>query len=288
MIFWCSASGIPSPARSWRSPNPAIPRPAKFAADADLRTDLPRYRIWRNGELAGEPADITDIWRDDLVSFLIGCSFTFEAALLAGGRSGAAHRRERQRADVSHEHRLPIGGDVSGADGGFDASAVPGQRHQSGADHFAVSVGARCPGAFGGIPKPSASQDISRPDFGDAVPVEPGEIPVFWACGVTPQAVLMAAKLPLAITHAPGCMFVTDVMDETLAVGIDAAHSRPARKIEKFLRESLWFIGFSGRMRGWGNGPQPADVTTGTFSGFMRSAEVSHPPEEGEHSRCET
>ena len=88
----------------------------------------------------------------------------------------------------------------------------------------AVQVTSRYPSVHGapihiGDPSAIGITNLESPDFGDAVPIKSNEIPVFWACGVTPQAAIMAAKPPLVITHSPGCMFVTDVRDEELAVG---------------------------------------------------------------------
>ncbi len=208
----------PKPCPLLEVTQPGDPSPAKFAPDADLRTDLPRYRVWRDGELAGEPADIADVWRDDLVSLLIGCSFTFEAALL---RAGVPVRHIEENVNVPM-YRTNVACRSAGV---FQGPMVVSMRPLLPADAIkAVEITARYPMVHGapvhwGDPKAIGIEDLSRPDFGDPVPMKPGEIPVFWACGVTPQAVLMAAKLPLAITHAPGCMFVTDVMDETLAVG---------------------------------------------------------------------
>ena len=188
----------------------------EVAPDADLRTDLPRYRVWKDGELVAEPTDICDDWRDDFVSFVIGCSFTFESGAAARRHPGAPSRTGLQRADVSHEHRLPAG--RRAFTGRWSFRCVRSNRPMRFAPcksrrAIQPSTARRCISA---CPSKSASRDLSRPDFGDAVPVAADELPVFWACGVTPQAVLMAAKLPLAITHSPGCMLVTDLRDEDL------------------------------------------------------------------------
>ncbi len=196
---------------------PGSPVPARVAPDADLRTDLPRYRIWKNGELAGEPTDLRDVWRDDFVSFLIGCSFTFESALL---RAGVRVRHLELGVNVPmYRTNRPCA-----PAGVFQGPVVVSMRPLVPADAIrAVQITSRYPGVHGapihlGLPDQLGIADLSRPDYGDAVPVRADEIPVFWACGVTPQAVLQAARLPLAITHSPGCMFVTDVRDETLAL----------------------------------------------------------------------
>ena len=184
---------------------------------SDVRTDLPKYRVWRNGELADEPTDVTALWRDDLVTFLIGCSFTFESALL---RSGVAVRHIELGVNVPmFRTNIPC---VPA--GRFHGPLVVSMRPLSPGDAIrAVQITSRFPSVHGapvhlGFPERIGIADLSRPDFGDPVPVREGELPVFWACGVTPQAALMQAKPPLAITHSPGCMFVTDVADESLAV----------------------------------------------------------------------
>lgn len=194
------------------------PVPSHAAPGADLRTDLPRYRVWKNGELVAEPTEIGDLWRDDFVSFVIGCSFTFEAALL--------------RADVPVRH-IELGVNVPmfrtsipcAPAGIFHGPLVVSMRPLRPADAIrAVQITSRYPAVHGapvhlGLPEAIGVRDLSHPDFGDPVPVKPDELPVFWACGVTPQAVIMAARPPLVITHSPGCMFVTDLRDESLAVG---------------------------------------------------------------------
>jgi uncharacterized protein YcsI (UPF0317 family) len=197
--------------------DPGNPVPSRLAADADLRTDLPRYRIWNNGELAGEVTDLVDLWRDDFVSFLIGCSFTFEAALV---RAGLSLRHLERGVNVAM-YRTNRACESAGP---FRGPLVVSMRPFKPADAIrAVQITSRYPAVHGapvhiGLPADLGIADLSRPDYGDAVPVESDELPVFWACGVTPQAVLAAARLPLAITHSPGCMFVSDVHDESLAV----------------------------------------------------------------------
>ncbi len=186
--------------------------PVRSAPDGDLRSDLPRYRIWRNGELVDEPADVHRYWQDDLVSFLIGCSFTFESALLAAGLP-VRHLELSRNVPMYRTNR------ACKPAGRFSGPLVVSMRPFQPADAIrAVQVSAAFPGSHGppvhlGFPEQLGIADLGRPDYGDAVPVHPGELPVFWACGVTPQAALAAAKPPLAITHSPGCMFVTDLRD---------------------------------------------------------------------------
>jgi uncharacterized protein YcsI (UPF0317 family) len=197
--------------------DPGNPVPSRLAADSDLRTDLPLYRIWKNGGLAGEVTDLVDVWRDDFVSFMIGCSFTFEAALL---RAGLAVRHVEARGNVPmYRTNRPCE-----SAGPFHGPLVVSMRPFKPADAIrAVQITSRYPAVHGapvhiGLPTDLGIADLAKPDYGDAVRIAADELPVFWACGVTPQAILTAARLPLAITHSPGCMFVTDVRDESLAV----------------------------------------------------------------------
>lgn len=215
-LLFCRRNPKPCPLLDVTEPGDPVPR--QVAPDADLRTDVPSYRVWRNGELTEERTDISDLWQDDFVSFVIGCSFTFEAALL---RASIPVRHIERQCNVPM-FRTNI--DCKPA-GSFHGPLVVSMRPMSPADAIrAVQVTSRYPQVHGapihlGKPHLIGISDVKLPDFGDAVPVHDDELPVFWACGVTPQAVVMAAKPPLVITHSPGCMFVTDVLDETLAVG---------------------------------------------------------------------
>jgi uncharacterized protein YcsI (UPF0317 family) len=191
--------------------DPGSPRTA-LASDADLRTDLPRYRVWRDGSLVGEPTDVVDLWSDDLIAFLIGCSFSFETALLD---AGVPVRNIEQGRNVSM-YRTDI--DCRPA-GRLSGPLVVSMRPIPAAQVVtAVQVTGRMPDVHGapvhiGSPASLGIADLAAPDFGDAVVPAEGDVPVFWACGVTPQAALMASKPPFAITHAPGHMFITDVPD---------------------------------------------------------------------------
>jgi uncharacterized protein YcsI (UPF0317 family) len=180
-----------------------------LAPDADLRTDVPRYRVWRDGELVAEPTEVAGLWRDDLVTFLIGCSFTFEAAL-AGAGVPVRHVDQGRNVPMylTYVPCRPAGrfaGPLVVSMRPVPASLVA----------TAVEVSARIPAGHGapvhvGEPSSLGIADLDKPDFGEPVSAEPGDVPVFWACGVTPQAALVAARLPFAITHAPGHMLVTD------------------------------------------------------------------------------
>jgi uncharacterized protein YcsI (UPF0317 family) len=187
----------------------------RLAPGADLRTDLPAYRVWEDGRCVAEPGDVTAWWRDDLVVFLTGCSFTFERALLAAGVPVRHLELGSNVAMYVTSRPCQVAGRFSGplvvSMRPVPAELVP----------VATEVTARYSAAHGapvhaGDPAALGIGDLSRPDFGDPVPVRPGDVPVFWACGVTPQVALAAARLPLAITHAPGNMLITDVPDGEL------------------------------------------------------------------------
>jgi uncharacterized protein YcsI (UPF0317 family) len=185
---------------------------SRLAPDADLRTDVPRYRVWRDGELVAEPTDVSDLWRDDLVTFLIGCSFSFETALMA---AQVPIRHIEQGRNVSM-YMTNLDCQPAGRLSGplvVSMRPIPARQVVT-----AVQVTERMPEVHGapvhvGAPEALGIADVSTPDYGDPVRFEDGDVPVFWACGGTPQAALMASKPPFAITHAPGHMFVTDIPD---------------------------------------------------------------------------
>jgi uncharacterized protein YcsI (UPF0317 family) len=195
--------------------DPGSPEPHQIAPGADVRVDLPRYRVYRYGELIEEPDDLRPWWRDDLVAFLLGCSFTFENAL-AG--EGVPVRHIEQGRNVPM-YRTSIACRPAGI---FRGPMVVSMRPLTPAQaETATRVCARFPRAHGtpvhvGDPSAIGVRDLARPDFGDMVDIRPGEVPVFWACGVTPQAVAMEARPPLLLTHSPGHMFVTDLRDSEL------------------------------------------------------------------------
>lgn len=215
-LLFCQRNPKPCPLLDVTTPGDPVPRRA--APTGDLRTDLPSYRVWRDGKLVDEPTEITGLWQEDFVSFVIGCSFTFEAALL---RAGVPVRHIERGSNVPmYRTNIPCApAEV------FHGPLVVSMRPMKPGDAIrAVQVTSRYPAVHGApvhlaLPEQIGIADLAKPDFGDPVPIERDEIPVFWACGVTPQAALMAAKPPLAITHSPGCMFVTDLRDEELAVG---------------------------------------------------------------------
>jgi len=191
--------------------------PKLSAPGADLRTDVPRYCVYRDGALASEVTDLRSVWRDDFVSFLLGCSFTFESALL---QAGVPVRHIEEGRNVP----MFITSIPCAPAGVFRGPLVVTMRPiPAPLVARAVQISGRYPGVHGapvhlGDPATIGIRDLQAPDFGDAVTIRPGEVPVFWACGVTPQAVAMQAKPPLMLTHAPGHMFITDLRNEELAV----------------------------------------------------------------------
>lgn len=212
-LLFCQRNPKPCPLLDVTEPGD--PEPKMVAPGADLRTDLPCYRIWKNGELIDEPSDLHKYWREDLVGFVIGCSFTFENALL---QASIPIRHIEMGCNVPM-YRTNIACRPSGR---FHGPMVVSMRPLTPAQAIeATRICSRFPRAHGtpihfGEPAAIGIRDINKPDFGDPVEVRSGEQPVFWACGVTPQAVLMQARPPFAITHKPGCMFLTDFRDVQL------------------------------------------------------------------------
>ncbi len=190
--------------------DPTLPT---LGREIDIRTDVPKYRVFRDGVLSGEVTDITDLWADDLVTVALGCSFTFENALM---RAGIPVRHIEQgrnvpmfRSNIALQSAGPFGGEMV-----ITMRPIPEDR--VGDAHM---ISARYPQAHGvpiatGDPKALGIASLDRPDYGDPVDVRAGEVPVYWACGVTPQNVLLQARLPLCITHSPGHMLIADVAED--------------------------------------------------------------------------
>ncbi|HEY2784075.1 MAG TPA: putative hydro-lyase [Fimbriiglobus sp.] len=212
-LLFCQRNPKPCPLLDVTEPGDAEPR--QVARGGDLRTDLPAYRVWENGKLIEEPADVTSHWRNDLVGFVIGCSFTFENALM---EAGVPVRHIEENVNVPM-YRTSIACKPAGR---FAGPMVVSMRPLHPAEALlATRVCTKYPLAHGapihfGDPSAIGIKDVSKPDFGDPVTIKPGEVPVFWACGVTPQAAVMHAKPPFAITHKPGHMFLTDLKDRDL------------------------------------------------------------------------
>ncbi|WP_119419866.1 putative hydro-lyase [Desertibaculum subflavum] len=214
-LRFCDLNPKPCPVIGMSQPgDPMLPM---LGGDIDIRTDVPRYRVWRDGQLAEEPTDIRALWRDDLVAFVLGCSFSFEEALVADG----LRIRHIERNQNVAMYRTNV---ATAPAGPFHGPLVVSMRPFVPADAIrAIQITTRFPRVHGapvhfGDPAAIGIQDIDKPDYGDRVEILAGEVPVFWACGVTPQAVVAAARLPFCITHAPGAMLITDVRNSTLAV----------------------------------------------------------------------
>ena len=196
--------------------DPGSPRLPELADDLDIRTDVPRYRVFRNGECVDEPHDISKYWRDDLVAFVLGCSFSFEEALL---EAGVPLRHVAEGKGVAM-WRTSIQCTPAGP---FKGPMVVSMRPMTPADAIrAVQVTSRFPNVHGapvhvGKPELIGIADIDKPDWGDSVGVRADELPVFWACGVTPQAVVAATRPEFCITHYPGAMLVTDLKNAHIA-----------------------------------------------------------------------
>ena len=204
----CPLIGVSAPG-DWRVPT--------LADDLDIRTDLPRYRVWRNGELVAEPESLNEFWRDDLVTFVLGCSFSFEEALSAEG----IELRHMTCGSNVPMYRTSI---ATAAAGPFHGPMVVSMRPMTPANAIrAVQITTRFPSVHGapvhlGRPDLIGIADLAKPDYGDAVPLKDDEIPVFWACGVTPQSVIATVKPEFCITHYPGSMLVTDRKNTEFAI----------------------------------------------------------------------
>jgi uncharacterized protein YcsI (UPF0317 family) len=209
-LLFCQRNPKPCPLVEVLDPGQVAPR---CAPDADIRTDLPGYRIYEDGKLAREVSEISPYWRDDLVTFLIGCSFSFESALIEGG---IPLRHVERRINVAM-YRTNIACLPAGR---FQGNMVVSMRPIKGSDVArAVEISGKFPQVHGapvhiGHPESIGITDLSKPDFGDPAPLLDDELPVFWACGVTPQYIAELSRIPFCITHSPGKMLVTDFMNK--------------------------------------------------------------------------
>jgi uncharacterized protein YcsI (UPF0317 family) len=214
-LRFCQLNPKPCPLLAASAPGDV--RLPTLGDDLDIRTDLPRYRVFRRGEVIDEPSDVRAHWRDDLVSFVLGCSFSFEEALLDGG---IELRHMTCNATVPM-YRTSIATTPAGP---FHGPMVVSMRPMTPADAIrAVQITTRFPAVHGapvhlGKPELIGIKDIAKPDWGDAVPIKDDEIPVFWACGVTPQSVVATVKPEFCITHYPGSMLVTDRRNTEFAI----------------------------------------------------------------------
>jgi len=207
----------PKPCPLLAASNPGDFRLPTLADDLDIRTDISRYRVFRRGEVVDEPTDVRRHWRNDLVTFALGCSFSFEETLIEGG----IELRHMTCGVTVPMYRTSIPTTEAGP---FHGPVVVSMRPMTAADAIrAIQITTRFPAVHGapihiGKPELIGISDLMKPDWGDAVPIKDDEIPVFWACGVTPQSVVAMAKPEFCITHYPGCMLVTDRRNSEFAV----------------------------------------------------------------------
>ncbi|MBV8355747.1 MAG: putative hydro-lyase [Candidatus Eremiobacteraeota bacterium] len=204
----CARNPVPCPVVEELAPGAFEPR---CAPGADLRIDLGRYRVWRDGKLAEQPRDVRSLWNDGCVAFLIGCSFTFDHALVEAGLTPQHYALERNV--PMYRTRVPLA-----AAGRLRGPMVVSMRPYPAGDGERVRAVTRPfreahgePIAWGD-PAQLGIDDILKPDYGDPPVMRDGDVPVFWGCGVTPQSVIVASGVPFAITHEPGHMFVTDLV----------------------------------------------------------------------------
>jgi uncharacterized protein YcsI (UPF0317 family) len=210
------AQANPKPCPVLAVSGPGDPRLPGLGEDLDIRSDLPRYRVWRRGELVEEPFDLFHVWREDLVSFALGCSFSFEQALV---EDGIELRHITCGSNVPmYRTNIPCA-----SAGPFAGPLVVSMRPLKPHDAIrAIQITSRFPSVHGapmhiGLPEAIGIKDLAKPDYGDTVPVKSDELPVFWACGVTPQAVIAEVRPDFCVTHAPGCMLITDLRNTRLA-----------------------------------------------------------------------
>ena len=214
-LRFCQLNPKPCPLLGMSAPgDPSLPA---LGAGIDMRSDVPRYRVFRAGKLVEEPTDVRHLWRDDLVTFILGCSFSFEWALLEDGLT--MHHMTQGKNVPMFRTSVP-----TAAAGPFHGPLVVSMRSFRPADAIrAIQITSRFPGVHGapvhiGLPQAIGIRNVAQPDWGDAVEVPADELPLFWACGVTPQAVIAEAKPEFCITHAPGSMLITDLRNSQLAV----------------------------------------------------------------------
>lgn len=214
-LLFCQRNPKPCPVLDVTEPG--SPVPGLVAKGADLRYDIPKYRIYKKGNLVDEVTDISKYWADDMVGFLLGCSFTFEYPLIKD-EIPVRHIEEKCNVPMYKTNIKCIKA------GKFEGPMVVSMRPIPEKDIVrAVQITSRFPSVHGapvhiGNPESIGIKDIYHPDFGDMVTIKKGEVPVFWACGVTPQAVAMEVKPEIMITHSPGHMFITDIKEEKFSI----------------------------------------------------------------------
>jgi uncharacterized protein YcsI (UPF0317 family) len=215
MLLYCTRN--PAPCPILEVTEVGTPFLKTLAKGADIRTDIPKYRIYRNGELIDEPTDIIDIWQDDFVAFLLGCSLTFENAMLKAGlplrHLEAGRKIPVYISDIECEQAGQFSGPMV-----VSMRPIPANQVQR-----AVQVTSRFVRAHGapvhiGDPSAIGIKDLNNVDFGEAPYMKPGDVPCFWACGITPQAAALKVKPEILISHAPEHMFISDILDEEIAI----------------------------------------------------------------------
>jgi len=187
-----------------------------LAPNSDIRSDVPKYHVFRKGKLTEKREDIKEIWQDDFVTFFLGCSFTFEEALLRS-HIPVRHIEEGKNVPMYITNIRCRDGGIFNGPLIVTMRPIPAEKIVK-----AVQITARYPSVHGspvhiGSPQEIGIKDLSKPDFGDAVEIKDGEKPVYWACGVTPQEALLHARPDICITHSPGHMFVSDKLNEEFA-----------------------------------------------------------------------
>lgn len=206
-LLYCMNNPKPCPVIGFAGPgDPLLPA----LGDIDIRSDVPKYRIFRDGSLDEEVTDIARFWRDDLVTFVLGCSFTFEEALIRNGYP-VRHIEMGRNVPMFRTSIETMRGGIFSGPLVVTMRAYPRDQIPAIFDLSAGYPHAHGTPVYWGDPAAIGIADLSVPDYGDAVPVDEGDVPVFWACGVTPQAAIARARPDFCITHAPGCMLVTDV-----------------------------------------------------------------------------
>ncbi len=214
-LLFCQRNPKPCPVLEVLEPGVYLTR--SMADGADVRTDIPKYRVYREGVLIDTMETIEDLWRDDFVTFLLGCSFSFEEALLKNGVP-VRHIEEGKNVPM-FKTSIPVA-PAGIFKGNLVVTMRPIPEDQVVRAAQITTRYAMVHGAPVHIGRPEAIgiADLNNPDYGDAVTIREGEIPVFWACGVTPQAVIQEAKPDVVITHAPGHMLIGDIKNESLAI----------------------------------------------------------------------
>ena len=209
----CARNPVPCPVVEELACGAFEPR---CAPGADLRTDLGRYRVWRDGTLAAQPRDVRDLWAADVVAFLIGCSFTFDHALVEAGLTPQHYALERNVPMYRTRVPLAAAGRLRGA---MVVSMRPYPREQVERVRAVTRPFREAHGepVACGDPAQLGIDDLLHPDYGDPPVLREDDVPVFWGCGVTPQSVIVASAIPFAITHEPGHMFVSDLEHSAFA-----------------------------------------------------------------------